>query len=301
MRVTLIYNPNAGSDGQPSENDLIGLIRKAGHTVFPRSSKDNDLDKALEDPGEIVVVAGGDGTVGKVAKNLIGKGSAIAVLPMGTANNIATTLGIVNREIEELIVEWSSSRRMQFDVGEADGPWGSLRFIEGFGIGLFTETMWRLHARDNLTHLDNTQIKITSVLQILKERLQNYPAKNLKITLDGRDLSGTYILLEALNIKYIGPNLYLAPGADPSDGFLDIAFVSEGEKDQLGRYLSDSTENKLPGWTIRKGRHLQIEWDGFFTHIDDKAWPEKDSNVPRSPAMIDVQANRYTVEFLAPG
>ncbi len=305
MRVTLIYNPNAGSNQQPSEDDLIGLIRKAGHTVFRRSSKDNDLDKALEDPGELVVVAGGDGTVGKVAKNLIGKGPAIAVLPMGTANNIATTLGIMNRAIEELVAEWTSSRRMQFDVGEANGPWGSMCFIEGFGIGLFSETMSRLHATDNvdLTHLDNTQIKITSILEILKERLRDYPAKNLKITLDGRDISGAYILLEALNIKYIGPNLHLAPGADPGDGFLDIVSVSEGEKDQLGRYLSDLTENELfrPGWTIRKGRHLQIEWDGFSTHIDDQAWPEKDSNVPPSPAIIDVQANRYTVEFLAPG
>jgi len=305
MRVTLIYNPNAGSNQQPSEDDLIGLIRKAGHTVLRRSSKENDLDQALQDPGELVVVAGGDGTVGKVAKNLIGKGPAIAVLPMGTANNIATTLGIMNRAIEELVAEWTSSRRMQFGVGEANGPWGSMSFIEGFGIGLFSETMSRLHATDNvdLTHLDNTQIKITSILEILKERLRDYPAKNLKTTLDGRDVSGAYILLEALNIKYIGPNLRLAPGADPSDGFLDIVLVSEGDKDQLGKYLSDLTENELfrPGWTIRRGRHLQIEWDGFSTHIDDQAWPEKDSNVPPSPATIIVLANRYTIEFLAPG
>ena len=306
MRVTLIYNANAGSNQQPSEDDLIGLIRKAGHTVFfPRSSKDDDLDKALEDPGEIVVVAGGDGTVGMVAKKLIGKSPAIAVLPMGTANNIATTLGIENRAIEELIAEWTSSRRMQFDVGEANGPWGSMCFIEGFGIGLFSETMSRLHTTDNvdLTHLDNTQIKITSILEILKERLRDSPAKNLKLTLDGRDISGEYILLEALNIKHIGPNLHLAPGADPADGFLDIVSVSEGEKDQLGRYLSDLTENELfrPRWTIRKARHLQIEWDGFSTHIDDQAWPEKDANVPPAPAIIDVQANRYTVEFLVSG
>jgi len=100
MRVTLIYNPNAGSIQQPSEDDLIGLIRNAGHTVFRRSSDDDELDKMLADPGEVVVVAGGDGTVGKVAKNLIGKGPAIAVLPMGTANNIATTLGIVNQRLK---------------------------------------------------------------------------------------------------------------------------------------------------------------------------------------------------------
>jgi diacylglycerol kinase (ATP) len=302
MRVTLIYNPNAGDNQQLGEDDLVGLIRKAGHTVC-QSSEDKELDQALENPDEIVVVAGGDGTVGKVATTLIGKAVTIAVIPMGTANNIATTLGIINRPIEELIAEWTSSHPIQFDVGEANGPWGSMCFIEGFGVGLFTETMSRLHAGKSLTHLDNRQIKITSVVQMLKGQIRNYPAKNLKMTLDGQDVSGAYILLEALNLKYIGPNLHLAPGADPSDGFLDIVFVAEDERDQLVGYLSDWTENNLfePGWTIRKGRHLHIEWNGFSAHIDDKAWPVKEASIPSSPAIIDVQANRYTVKFLVPG
>jgi|SRR5713226_3348154 len=303
MRLTLIYNPNAGSDEQPSGHELIRLVQTAGHTVVRHISNDDNWNNALDDPGDIVVVAGGDGTVGRVAKNLIGKAAAIAVLPLGTANNIATTLGIVNRPLEELIAEWAAARRVQFDVGEAKGPWGSTCFIEGFGIGLFTETMSQLHARDDLAHLDDTQVKITSVLHLLKERLRNYPAKNLKVTLDGRDVSGAYVLLEALHIKYVGPNLHLAPEADPSDGVLDIVFVSEGEKEQLGKYLSDSTATKLvqPGWTIRRGEHLQIQWDGFLVHIDDTTWPEKDSTVPLAPTMIDVKAHCYTVEFLVPG
>jgi diacylglycerol kinase (ATP) len=303
MKITLIYNPNAGSDKQPSGDELRALIEAAGHTVVHHISDDRNWDTTLNDPVDLVVVAGGDGTVGEVAKMLIGKAPAIAVLPMGTANNIAATLGIMNRPLEELIAEWASARRVQFDVGEAKGPWGSMCFIEGFGIGLFTETMSRLHATDSLAHLDDTQIKITSVLHILKERLRNYPAKNLKVTLDGREISGPYILLEALNTKYIGPNLHLAPEADPSDGLLDIAFVSEAEKDQLGKYLSDSTAPKLfqPGWTIRQGQYLQIQWDGFPVHIDDKLWPEKDSSVPLSPAIIEVKANCFNLAFLAPG
>lgn len=300
MKVTLIYNPNAGDNQQLADDVLLGLIRKAGHTVCQSS-----VDQLFENLGELVVVAGGDGTVGNVARKLVGKAVAIAVIPMGTANNIATTLGIINRPIEELIAEWTSSRPLRFDVGEARGPWGSMCFIEGFGIGLFAETMSRLHAGDSvsLTHLDNSQIKITSVVQMLKGRIRNYPAKNLKVTLDGQDVSGAYILLEALNLQYIGPNLNLAPGADPSDGLLDIVFVAAADANRLESYLADWTENKLfePGWTIRKGRHLQIEWDGFSAHIDDKAWPNEEATLPLSPAAIDVQANRHTVEFLVPG
>jgi diacylglycerol kinase (ATP) len=305
MRVTLIYNPSAGEDEQLSADALVDLISRAGHSVVRHSSRDDEWDNALAEPADIVAVAGGDGTVGKVAKSLIGKPTAIAVLPMGTANNVAMTLGIMNRPLEELIAEWTSARRVKFDVGKTKGPWGSAYFIEGFGVGLFTETMSRLHSRENvdLDHLDDTQIKITSVLQILKQRLRNYRAKKLKVTVDGQDVSGEYILLEALNIRDIGPNLHLAPDADPSDGFLDIACVSAGEQNHLSRYLSEAMQNKfsLPGWTDRRGQHMQIEWDGYTVHIDDEAWPGKDSTLPSSPRTIDVTAQCQTVEFLTPG
>jgi diacylglycerol kinase (ATP) len=84
-------------------------------------------------------------------------------------------------------------------------------------MGLFTETMYRLDARDNadLAHLDDSEEKVTSVLQILRERLRTFTPNELKIRLDGQDLSGQYILLEVMNISYVGPNLCLAPTRIP--------------------------------------------------------------------------------------
>jgi diacylglycerol kinase (ATP) len=94
--------------------------------------------------------------VGKVAKHLIGKHLPIAVQPMGTANNIAKALRLRDRPLEQLIAGWSAAPRVNFDVGVADGPWNSKYFIEGLGMGLFTETMHRLDATDNtdLAHLE---------------------------------------------------------------------------------------------------------------------------------------------------
>jgi diacylglycerol kinase (ATP) len=72
-------------------------------------------------------------------------------------------------------------------------------------MGLFTETMYRLDATDNadLAHLDGTREKVASVLQVLKDRLSSFTPNHLKVTLDGRDISGEYIMLEAMNISYI--------------------------------------------------------------------------------------------------
>ena len=164
MKVTLIHNPDAGGDNQPSGDDILELIHKAGHAATLQSSKDADWDKALQEPADLIAVAGGDGMVGQVAKRMIGKPIPIAILPMGTANNVATSLGVKHLAIDELIFGWTSARRVKFDVGNAKGPWGSIPFIEGLGMGLFTDTMSRLDAKDNiqLAHLSDIDEKLIS-------------------------------------------------------------------------------------------------------------------------------------------
>jgi diacylglycerol kinase family enzyme len=303
MKVTLIHNPDAGDDQQPSADALLALIGGAGHVASYQSSKDENWQSALGAPCDVVAVAGGDGIVGVVAKNLIDRHVPIAVLPMGTANNVATTLGLIDKPLKQLIAGWATARRVRFDVGAASGPWNMKYFIEGLGMGLFTETMYRLDATDNvdLAHVNDTGEKVKSVLEILREHLPSFSPNRLQIALDGRDMSGEYVLLEVMNISYIGPNLCLAPHANPSDGFLDIVLVSKDEQDNLSKCLSHCIEGKLPypGLTVRKAQQLQIEWDGFTVHIDDEAWPHKASEFPISFNSIEVKISPHALEFLA--
>ncbi len=107
MRVTLIYNPDAGGDHQPSGDDLLELIHKAGHSATFHSSTDAGWEKALQEAADVVAVAGGDGMVGQVAKRMIGTRVPIAILPMGTADNVATMLGVKDRALDQLIFGWN--------------------------------------------------------------------------------------------------------------------------------------------------------------------------------------------------
>ena len=304
MKVTLIHNPDAGDEEQPCGQEILDLIREAGHVAVYQSAKDENWYSALKNPGDIVAVAGGDGMVGKVAKRLIGRNIPIAVLPLGTANNIANTLGLIDKSLDQLIAGWTVAQRLDFDVGNADGPWGSSYFIEAVGVGLFAETMSRLNARSNvdLAHANDVDDKISSVLEMLNKRLHRCPAIELKVTLDGQDLSGEYILLEAMNIKTVGPNLYLSPEADPADSLLDIICVSKNEQDKLSSYFAACLEGKSCslGLTGRRGKRLQIEWQGFHIHIDDEAWPSAGPILPTSAALIDVTLNSASVKFLVP-
>jgi diacylglycerol kinase (ATP) len=306
MKVTVIHNPAAGDDDtQPSGDKIIRFISKAGHKPKYFSSKDKKWEKALKKPCDIVAVAGGDGTVGKVARRLIDSRIPIAVLPMGTANNIANTIGVTGRTFEDLIAGWNAANCVNFDAAVAKGPWGTRNFIEGFGVGLFAETMFRI---DNGEHphvlrAKDPEAEISAALNVLKKQLSSYSPKELTVRLDGQEVSGDYYMLEALNVRYIGPNLDLVPSAKTNDGLLDVVLVAKGEQAKLRRYISDHLGNKRTRvkLTVRQGRHLQVEWKSSQIHIDDMTWPEdKDAKKVLSMA-IDIKIDPGALVFLKPG
>lgn len=279
------------------------MIESAGHKVKYQSSKEKDWKQALKKPCDIIAIAGGDGTVGKVARRLVNSPIPIAILPVGTANNIGHSIGLTGRALEPLITEWETARRISFDIGEAEGPWGSNYFVEGVGLGLFAATILSIEERnDPIAATACREDEITRVLQILKERVQKHRPKKIKVRLDDEDLSDDYVLIQALNIRYAGPNLDLAPGADTNDGLLDVVLLRRGEEGKLSRYLTHciSRKSAKANLTVRRGRHLQIESDGFPVHIDDKAWSiANDKHTGRSNAM-SIKVGPHSVLFLCP-
>lgn len=301
MKVILIHNPNAGVENQPTGDELAERIRAAGHSVLCQSSHNAEWKNLLRESADLIAVGGGDGIVGKVAKLSLGKNIPIAVLPMGTANNIAGALGLTGRPLEELIAGWGQARSARFNVGVARGPWGGNYFLEGIGVGLFADTMARLDARKNvdLAHLDAAEEKITSVLEILHIRLERCPVHALKLTLDDRDLSGEYILFEAMNIHSIGPNLVLAPHAEPGDGLLDVVLITKDDEAELREYLSKRIGQGAGthGLTGRRARRLRIECTASRIHIDDDLWPEKGAP---PPAVVEITLADQWLEMLIP-
>jgi diacylglycerol kinase family enzyme len=235
---------------------------------------------------------------------LIGAPTPIAILPMGTANNVATTLGISGGTFKEIIAGWKAARCVHFDAGVAKGPWGSEHFIEGFGLGLFAETMFRIDSvnEKDLAEAEDPGEEIDAVLKMLRGRLRKLKSNELTVRLDGKDLSAEYVLLEALNVRFIGPNLKLAPEAETNDGLLDIVAVPRGKRAELHKYLAGRINGAEPSLKLRRhrGAHLQIEWETSPVHIDDMRWPDIKKPVGVKSHAITIKVDPGALVFLAP-
>ena len=301
MRVTLIHNPGAGKQGKQNGEQIVELIEAAGHDVRYQSSKDDGWKNALKKPADLVAVAGGDGTVARVARRMAGRGIPVAALPSGTANNISRSLGLVERPFEELVRGWPDARRVKLDVGLAKGPWGERYFVEGIGMGVFA----RLLASGSGKRIKKSKTKkpkekVDNALQRLKTRAQRMQPLEIQASLDGKDISGSYLLFEAVTIPYVGPNLFLAPDSKPGDGHFDVVLVSEAERARLVEYLEtwQGNRQRLAVLPSHRGKRLVLEWSGFEMHLDDKLWPKEDAEAA-APARIEASVVDE-VEFLVP-
>ncbi len=300
MRVTLIHNPGAGSTGEKDALKLEKLLGRAGHKVRYRSSKERGWKRALKKPADLVVVAGGDGTVGSVIRRMVGRGVPVTLLPSGTANNIARTLGLLERPFEDLVRGWESARRAKLDVGVAKGPWGERYFIEGVGAGLFANLLARPKKKG--AKVGKPEDVVDRALRRLQDMAVHCEAVDVAATLDGEDISGRYLLFEAINLRYVGPNMFLAPGGKPGDGLLDVVLVTEDERAHLLEYLNKWQKNRerravLP---TRRGRRLKIEWTGYELHVDDKLYPREDDDPDEMAGIAEAWIEPAAVELLVP-
>ena len=298
MRITLIHNPGAGNGGAKEAKKLRKFLERHGHDVRYRSTKEDGWKRALKKSAELVAVAGGDGTVSKVARRLAGRGVPIGVLPSGTANNIARTLGLIERPFEEIVRGWDKPRCIKLDLGLIAGPWGKRYFIEGVGAGLFASAL----AKPMSKKLKNARRPVENGLERLKREAAEAEPLELNARLDGEDISGSYLMLEAVNLRYVGPNLHLAHDSQAGDGMFDVVLVTEAERDRLRYYLDHWQDNRerIAMLPTRRGRCLEIEWTGFPLHIDDKLRPKPGMKPKEMAGLVEARLEGDEVEFLVP-
>jgi diacylglycerol kinase family enzyme len=262
MDVLLFHNPTAG-DGDHARDDLLAVLRAAGQSVRYCSTKSKDFPDKLDEPADLFVVAGGDGTVGKVLKGMPDRRIPVAILPLGTANNIARSLRITG-DIEDIVAGWKQGREQAFDIGLAFGSWGRRRFVEAAGIGCLVETMMRV---------ESVQIERADGVRHGRDRFRKVlgEAKPIpvKLSVDGRVTESELLMLEVLNIGYAGPALPLGAANGLGDGLFDLVTIQADQRADMLAWLGAAKPNVPPPLTVQQARKIIVSWKGAALRLDD--------------------------------
>ena len=290
MRVLLIHNPKAG-DRKHGKKQLMRILKRNGLQAFYQSVKERGWKKAFKKPVDIVVAAGGDGTVHKTAWKLMDSGIPLAILPLGTANNLAHSLGFAG-SVDEILQSLQSGKSQPFDIGVVRSGSQADFFFEAVGGGLFADYFPAAEA--NKKEGASPEEELTAHLSLLRELALDYRARHWKVSIDGRDISDRYILWGAMNIRSAGPALHLAPKATTHDGRLDFVAVPEHEREVFIKHVDAhlaGQKTRVP-LTRRKFRELVITSPPGAMHLDGEQWPKKkstNSEQERSAVKITVK------------
>lgn len=276
MRVTLIHNDGAG-DERFSGHDLVAAIRSAGHEV--RRASAEDAEPALAEPADLVAVAGGDGTVREVFKQLPERGTPAAVIPTGSANNIARWLGIEPPDdLEQSVHGWSAAARRRFDVGLVSWGVHRRRFVESFGGGLMAEVIALADAQAEDPGRDE---KLEIGLRMLREAAARLDPAPWELTSPQGALSGRMLGVELMNVGESGPAIPLAPSADSGDGVLDVVVIDPAGGAALREYAQDRLDGRparLPPPPARRWQQVTVcPPPGARLRLDDELLDVLDS------------------------
>ena len=264
MRICLYWNKTAG--GGISLDRLTAMITGAGHEVV-RSVEDASELPSQTDDVDCIVAAGGDGTIARAGRSLAGGTMPLAILPLGTANNIAASLDI-RGEVPELARRWHQGTVAKIDVGLVECGGNPQRFLESVGCGLVTHC---IEVGREILSKDHPETHLEDARNLYLDTLRDLRPRPYDIVLDGERLSGDFLLVEALNTPSIGPKLEFTPDANAADGFLSVVVAAESDREMLVEYLTalrDGSDVKggLKSWRVRA-----VEISGANQiHVDDR-------------------------------
>lgn len=290
MHVILMHNPSAGSEAHRA-GDLVRAIERAGHVVVEHVTDGESLARALRSPCQLVAVAGGDGTVGRAAAALAGTGVPFTILALGTANNLARTLHL-DEPLEERVAAWATDTVHEFDAATATQGGVDRLFLEAIGFGVFPELV--LEA-DNNPAPEEPEEKLRRDLALFRDQVARSPLARYEIIADEEDLSGDYLMVELMNIPYLGPRVALAPEASPSDGRLDLVIAGEALREELVSAIDRLRDGGEAGIVLptRQVSRAVVAGDWPWQHHDGELRNDRSS-------PLEARINHAALRVLAP-
>lgn len=286
-RLLLVANPNA-SRCREGLGPALAALAGAGFDLNLRCPESGAAISAIIETDcvdvDAVVIAGGDGTVNAAADALIACGKPVGLLPLGTANDLALTLGIPADPVAAAAVISDGATRT-VDVGRANGH----AFLNVASVGLSVKIAER---QDPARKQQWRALSyIITTLQVLGEA-DRFAAR---ITCDGRSVDVEAYQIAVGNGVHYGGGLTVAEDAAIDDGMLDVyAIESESLAEVVGLApaLLTGTQGRRAGVTALRGRRVRID--------TARPMPVNTDGEVTTQTPVDLSVDRAALSFFAP-
>ncbi len=256
-RVLVIYNPAAGQWRKRRLQTTLAALKGLGcavHLFATQKAGDAQTRAATltSEDCDVVVAAGGDGTINEVANGLAnapGLVPPLAIIPLGTANVLAQEIGLRGnpRAVARAI---AGRARMTVHLGEANGRYFVMMAGVGFDAHVVANVDLALKRRTG---------KIAYVVETLVQGLR-YGFPSCRVTVDGKTHDACSVVV--CNGKHYGGPFVAAPKASLAEPAFEVCLLEKGGYRHVLRYgaaLVMGRLSALPDVKILTGRTLRIE------------------------------------------
>ena len=252
-----IANPAAGGGrGRSHAERAATALARSGNPVDLRFTRQAGhatelAHQAVAQEAERLILCGGDGSVREVLPALTGSGTALGLLPFGTANDFARSLGIPRRFDRALHLQLTGQTRA-IDLGQVNGH----PFATVASCGFDAETNRVASSRQG------SSPGALGYLIAALQTLRTYPFPHVRLRGEFGEWEGRMLLVTSANTASYGGGMRIAPQADPQDGRLDVCIIDRVSPATLLRVMPRifwGGHVRHPAVRVERTRWLQIE------------------------------------------
>ncbi|MEY2488175.1 MAG: hypothetical protein QOC70_117 [Verrucomicrobiota bacterium] len=298
--MVVLINPRAGRTGQPAsprEAQIAALFAALGETpriVQPHSGSEltSLAREAARGSEQIIVAAGGDGTVSAVAGELAGTEKTLGILPIGTLNHFAKDLRIP-LDLAAAVHTVAHGRVVAVDAGEVNGR----IFINNSSLGIYPQIV----SRRQMQQQRFGRSKWPAFLRATMHAFRRFPFLHLQIQVEGRQIERTTPFLFVGNNEYGMAGFHIGSRTRLNTGLLGLYLTQRTSRLGLILHALRALFGRLnqakdfEAFTVKGARiethrrRLLVAWDGEI------AWMETPLHYQTRPGALRVLVLNDTI------
>lgn len=270
-RVGVVINPTAGK-GQAAVTvpGLMDDLRARGHDLVDLSGDSAGIAlsraRAAVTAGtiDVLAVAGGDGMVHLGVNACAGTDVPLAIIPLGTGNDLANALGLAVGDLNAATTMIDAGRVRRIDAvrrpEDVSRPW-----FGGVLCGGFDSIV---NARANLWRWPRGQMRYN--LAVLRE-LPTFRSIPYVLEIDGNRITTSAMLVIVANGPSYGGGMKVAPDAKLDDGLLDVIILHEIKRAELLKVFPSvfsGAHVDHPAVEMHRARHVHLAAKGITAFAD---------------------------------